>query len=44
LLAVETLFRLDKAKPKSQRRSSDSRGESARWPRAIEAAETVKRH
>ena len=41
LLAVETLFRLDKAKPKSQRRSSDSRGESARWPRAIEAAETL---
>src|SRR5258705_1901246 len=26
LLAVETLFRLDKAKPKGQRRSSDSRG------------------
>jgi Transposase DNA-binding len=39
LLAVETIFRLDKAKPKSQRRSSDSRGESARWPRGIEAAE-----
>ena len=41
LLAVETLFRLDKAKPKSQRRSSDSRGESARWPRGIEAAERM---
>lgn len=41
LLAVETIFRLDKAKPKSQRRSSDNRGESARWPRAIEAAEQL---
>jgi len=41
LLAVETIFRLDKAKPKSQRRSSDSRGESARWPRGIEAAEQL---
>jgi hypothetical protein len=41
LLAVETLFRLDKAKPKSKRRSSDSRGESARWPRAIESAEKL---
>jgi hypothetical protein len=41
LLAIETIFRLDKPKPKSQRRSSDSRGESARWPRAIEAAEQL---
>lgn len=41
LLAVETIFRLDKAKPKAQRRSSDSRGESARWPRGVEAAETL---
>lgn len=41
LLAVETIFRLDKAKPKSQRRSSDSRGESARWPRGIEDAEKM---
>jgi len=41
LLAVETIFRRDKAKPKSQRRSSDSRGESARWPRAIEATEQL---
>lgn len=41
LLAVETIFRLDKAKPKSKRRSSDSRGESARWPRAIESAELL---
>lgn len=41
LLAVETIFRLDKAKPKRQRKSSDSRGESARWPRGIEAAERL---
>ena len=41
LLAIETLFRLDKPKPKSQRRNSDSRGESARWPRGIEAAEQL---
>jgi hypothetical protein len=41
LLAIETIFRLDKAKPKNQRRSSDSRGESARWPRGIEAAERL---
>jgi hypothetical protein len=39
LLNLETIFRLDKAKPKHLRRSSDSRGESARWPRGIEAAE-----
>lgn len=38
LLAIETIFRLDKAKPKSQRRNG-SRGESARWPRGIDAAE-----
>jgi hypothetical protein len=41
LLAVETIFRLDKVKPKGQRRSSDSRGESARWPRGIDAAEST---
>ena len=41
LLAIETLFRLDKPKPKAQRRSSDIRGESSRWPRAIEAAELI---
>jgi hypothetical protein len=39
LLAMETIFRLDRAKPKSQRRSTDSRGESARWARTVEAAE-----
>lgn len=41
LLAIETIFRLDKPKPKSQRKSSDSRGESARWTRAIEATEQL---
>lgn len=41
LLAVQTIFRLDKPKPKSQRRSSDSRGESARWPLGIEATEKL---
>ena len=41
LLNVETIFRLDQAKPKAQRRSSDNRGESARWRRGVEAAETM---
>jgi hypothetical protein len=41
LLAIQTIFRLDKPKPKSQRKSSDSRGESARWPQGIEAAEQL---
>jgi hypothetical protein len=39
LLGVETVFRLDKQKPKAKRRKSDNRGESARWQRLIEAAE-----
>ena len=39
LLNVETVFRLDKQKPKAQRRKSDNRGESARWRSGIEAAE-----
>jgi hypothetical protein len=39
ILALETIFRLDKAKPKLQRRKSDNRGESARWIRSVEAAE-----
>lgn len=39
LLALETVFRLDRAKPKAQRRSSDNRGESARWRNGIEDAE-----
>lgn len=41
LLAVETIFRLDRPKPKNQRKSSDRRGESARWPRGIEATENL---
>ena len=41
LLSVETIFRLDSAKPKNERRAADSRGESARWPRGIEAAESL---
>lgn len=41
LLAVETIFRRDQAKPKSQRRRSDNRGESARWSRGVDAAEAA---
>jgi hypothetical protein len=41
LLAIQTIFRLDKPKPKSQRKGSDSRGESARWPKGIESAELI---
>lgn len=41
LLALETVFRLDRAKPKTQRRSSDNRGESARWRNCIEDAEQL---
>jgi hypothetical protein len=39
LLSIETIFRLDLAKPKAQRRSSDNRGESVRWRNGIETAE-----
>ena len=39
LLSVETVFRLDKAKPKAQRRSRDNRGESIRWRNGIDTAE-----
>jgi hypothetical protein len=39
LLSVETIFRLDKPKPKAQRRRSDNRGESLRWRNGIETAE-----
>ncbi len=39
LLALETVFRLDKATPKSRRRKRDNRGESARWVRAVDSAE-----
>jgi hypothetical protein len=41
LLGIETVFRLDKAKPKAKRRASDNRGESARWRRSIDSAEAV---
>ena len=41
LLNIETIFRLDKAKPKAQRSRSDNRGESARWRRSIDVAETM---
>lgn len=41
LLNIETVFRLDKAKPKAQRRKSDNRGESARWRTSIDAAEAA---
>ncbi len=41
LLALETVFRLDRAKPKAQRKRSDNRGESARWRSCIEDAELV---
>lgn len=41
LLNVETVFRLDKAKPKAHRRRSDNRGESARWRTSIDAAEAL---
>ena len=39
LLALETVFRHDRAKPKSQRRRSDNRGESVRWRHGIDGAE-----
>lgn len=39
LLSVETVFRLDKATPRKQRRRSDNRGESMRWRNGVEAAE-----
>ena len=41
LLALETIFRLDKATPKLRRRRIDNRGESARWLRAVESAEVA---
>jgi hypothetical protein len=40
LLALQPVFRLDKAKPKAQRKSRDNRGESARWTRGIEETES----
>jgi hypothetical protein len=41
LLAMETVFRHDRAIPRKQRRARDNRGESARWRRSIDAAESV---
>ena len=41
LLALETIFRLDKPTPRLQRRRCDNRGESARWLRAVESAEAA---
>jgi Transposase DNA-binding/Transposase DDE domain len=41
LLALETVFRLDRATPRNQRKSSDNRGESGRWRRCIDDAETA---
>jgi hypothetical protein len=40
-MALETLFRHEKAIPRRQRKASDNRGESGRWRRCIEDAETV---
>lgn len=40
LLAMETVFRYGKAVPRRQRRASDNRGESARWTRGIDEAES----
>ena len=39
LLALETVFRHDRPKPKALRKGSDSRGESARWRNCIEDAQ-----
>lgn len=41
LLNVETVFRLDQAKPKAQRRKADNRGESIRWRNGVEASEAL---
>jgi hypothetical protein len=41
LLAVETVFRHDAPIPRKQRQARDTRGESARWPRGIDAAEAL---
>jgi hypothetical protein len=41
LVSVETVFRLDRAKPKQQRRKSDNRGESMRWRNGIEDSERI---
>lgn len=41
LLALETVFRLDKAIARGQRKASDNRGESARWRNCIDDAERL---
>jgi hypothetical protein len=41
LLALETVFRLDKAIPRGKRKRSDYRGESGRWRRCIDDAEAI---
>lgn len=41
LLNVETVFRLDQAKPKAERRKADNRGESIRWRNGVEASEAL---
>jgi len=41
LLAMETVFRHGRAIPRKQRTARDNRGESARWRRCIDAAESV---
>jgi hypothetical protein len=41
LLNVETVFRLDRAKPKAERCKADNRGESMRWRNGIEASEAL---
>lgn len=41
VLAMETVFRHDRAIPRKQRTARDNRGESARWRRCIDEAESV---
>lgn len=41
LLAMETVFRHDRPIPRKQRTARDNRGESARWRRCIDEAESV---
>jgi len=41
LVAMETVFRHDRAIPRKQRTARDNRGESARWRRCIDEAESV---
>lgn len=41
LLALETVFRLDRPKPKAERKGTDNRGESSRWRNCVEDAEAL---